>query len=102
MRGAGTGMKTILAVGAFSCLAWSCGPPHIAPFTPRERKYDTGEYEMDQDRSKPSAGSIYTEGMAGYLEDTRADLGQLFRHGLALAIGVLRNEGAYGAHESHQ
>ena len=64
--------KMIVTIGAFSCLAWGCGPPHIAPFTPRERKYDTGEYEMDQDRSKPSAGSIYTEGMAGYLEDTRA------------------------------
>ena len=72
MKGWGTSSKTILALAAFSCLAWGCGPPHIAPFTPRERKYDTGEYEMDQDRSKPSAGSIYTEGMAGYLEDTRA------------------------------
>jgi flagellar L-ring protein precursor FlgH len=50
----------------------ACGPPHIAPFTPRERKYQQGEYAVEQDRARPSRGSIYTEGMAGYLEDTRA------------------------------
>jgi flagellar L-ring protein precursor FlgH len=50
----------------------ACGPSHIAPFVPRERKYKTGDYAVEQDGSKPSRGSIYTEGMAGYLEDTRA------------------------------
>jgi flagellar L-ring protein FlgH len=59
------------------CLAsiWllaACGPTHIAPFVPRERKYQFGDYAVEQDRAKPSRGSIYTEGMAGYLEDTRA------------------------------
>jgi len=53
-------------------LLWGCGPPHIAPFTPRQRNYDAGEYAVDQDRARPAEGSIYTEGMAGYLEDTRA------------------------------
>jgi flagellar L-ring protein precursor FlgH len=61
-----------LRIGALVSLALACGPAHIAPFTPRERKYQTGQYEMEQDRARPSAGSIYTEGMAGYLEDTRA------------------------------
>ena len=50
----------------------ACGPPHIAPFTPRERKYAQGDYAVEQDQAKPARGSIYTEGMAGYLEDTRA------------------------------
>ena len=50
----------------------ACGPPHIAPFTPRERKYEQGDYAVEQDQAKPARGSIYTEGMAGYLEDTRA------------------------------
>jgi flagellar L-ring protein FlgH len=50
----------------------ACGPPHIAPFTPRERKYDRGDYAVEQDRARPARGSIYTSGMAGYLEDTRA------------------------------
>jgi flagellar L-ring protein FlgH len=52
--------------------AFGCGPSHIAPFVPRQRNYDTGEYAVDQDRARPARGSIYTEGMAGYLEDTRA------------------------------
>jgi flagellar L-ring protein precursor FlgH len=50
----------------------ACGPPHIAPFTPRERKYKSGDYAVEQDQARPARGSIYTEGMAGYLEDTRA------------------------------
>jgi flagellar L-ring protein precursor FlgH len=58
-------------LAAASLLA-ACGPSHIAPFVPRERKYQTGDYAVEQDGSKPSRGSIYTEGMAGYLEDTRA------------------------------
>jgi flagellar L-ring protein precursor FlgH len=65
-------MKAVWIVCALSWLSYGCGPPHIAPFTPRERKYQTGEYEAQQERVKPSQGSIYTEGMAGYLEDTRA------------------------------
>jgi flagellar L-ring protein FlgH len=72
MKRGGASRKQVLALGALSWLALACGPPHIAPFTPRERKYETGEYEVEQDRAKPSQGSIYTEGMAGYLEDTRA------------------------------
>ncbi|HVZ35023.1 MAG TPA: flagellar basal body L-ring protein FlgH [Polyangiaceae bacterium] len=53
-------------------LSAGCGPPHIAPFVPRQRNYETGEYAVLQADAKPSQGSIYTEGMAGYLEDTRA------------------------------
>jgi flagellar L-ring protein precursor FlgH len=59
-----------LLVGAFVVVA--CGPPHIAPFTPRARNYDAGEYAATQESARPAQGSIYTEGMAGYLEDTRA------------------------------
>lgn len=50
----------------------SCGPAHIAPFTPRDRKYEQGEYEASKKQSKPATGSIYSEAQAGYLEDTRA------------------------------
>jgi flagellar L-ring protein precursor FlgH len=57
----------VLALG---CVA--CGPPHIRPFEPRERKYDPGEYASDKQSAKPATGSIYTEAQAGYLEDTRA------------------------------
>jgi flagellar L-ring protein precursor FlgH len=50
----------------------ACGPPHIAPFTPRSRKYTPGEYAVKQADAKPSTGSLYSEAMPGYLEDTRA------------------------------
>jgi flagellar L-ring protein FlgH len=50
----------------------ACGPPHIAPFVPRERNYKAGDYAVQQDQARPARGSVYTEGMAGYLEDTRA------------------------------
>jgi flagellar L-ring protein FlgH len=65
-------MRAVWMVCVLSWLAYACGPAHIAPFTPRERKYQNGEYEAQLDRAKPAQGSIYTEGMAGYLEDTRA------------------------------
>jgi flagellar L-ring protein precursor FlgH len=53
-------------------LVAACGPPHIAPFTPRERNYAEGQYAARQAGGKPAEGSIYSEAVAGYLEDTRA------------------------------
>lgn len=53
-------------------LASACGPAHIAPFEPRERMYETGEYAASQESAKPAAGSIYSEAQGGFLEDTRA------------------------------
>lgn len=50
----------------------ACGPPHIAPFTPRDRKYEEGAYATREASARPAAGSIYSEAVAGYLEDTRA------------------------------
>jgi flagellar L-ring protein precursor FlgH len=60
----------MLLLAASVCQA--CGPSHIAPFTPRDRKYAAGEYEATKKQSKPATGSIYSEAQAGYLEDTRA------------------------------
>ena len=53
-------------------LVEACGPAHIAPFTPRHRKYAAGEYAATQKEYRPSSGSIYSEAQPGYLEDTRA------------------------------
>ncbi|MGC4064311.1 MAG: flagellar basal body L-ring protein FlgH [Polyangiaceae bacterium] len=62
-----------LLVGiGLTTLAAGCGPNHIQPFTPRDRKYEAGEYEASKKQSKPATGSIYSEAQAGYLEDTRA------------------------------
>jgi flagellar L-ring protein precursor FlgH len=62
----------LLVVLGFAPLAAGCGPNHIQPFTPRDRKYEAGEYEASKKQSKPATGSIYSEAQAGYLEDTRA------------------------------
>jgi len=62
-------MAWLLSIGA---VLGACGPSHIAPFVPRERKYEAGDYAVTQDQARPARGSVYTEGMAGYLEDTRA------------------------------
>jgi flagellar L-ring protein precursor FlgH len=64
--------RPILVLLALSTVLEACGPAHIRPFTPRNRKYDVGEYAATQKDSKPSQGSIYSEAQAGYLEDTRA------------------------------
>lgn len=52
--------------------AGACGPAHIAPFTPKHRKFDPGPYAQTQKEYKPSPGSIYSEAQSGLLEDTRA------------------------------
>jgi len=53
-------------------LSGACGPAHIAPFTPRHRKFEVGEYAATQKGSRPATGSVYSEAQAGFLEDTRA------------------------------
>lgn len=58
-------LVALLALGMLGC-----GPPHIAPFTPRERAYTPGKYA--QTSAKPAVGSLFSEAGGGYLEDTRA------------------------------
>jgi flagellar L-ring protein precursor FlgH len=55
-----------------ACTAVACGPPHIAPFTARDRKYRAKEYAVTKEENKPATGSIYSDASAGLLEDTRA------------------------------
>lgn len=64
--------RRLLTLLLASELLIACGPAHIAPFTPRKRKYDPGEYAATQKDRKPATGSIYSEAQAAYLEDTRA------------------------------
>ena len=65
MRAPPTRLLVVLLLGLFGC-----GPPHIAPFTPRERAYSQGKYA--QTSAKPAVGSLFSEAGGGYLEDTRA------------------------------
>lgn len=64
----------IMLVWVCAMASWcaGCGPSHIQPFTPRDRKYSAGEYEATRKENQPATGSIYSEAQAGYLEDTRA------------------------------
>ncbi len=64
--------RTLLVTTLLSSLSLACGPSHIAPFTPRQRKYEPGAYAATAKDARPAVGSIYNEGQAGYLEDTRA------------------------------
>jgi flagellar L-ring protein FlgH len=59
-------LPILLVMGA------ACAPKHIAPFTPKTRNYAAGSYAQTSKQAKPHAGSIYSEAVAGYLEDTRA------------------------------
>lgn len=59
-------------VGATLALFFACGPRHVQPFTPRQRTYTMGDYAASGEDAAPALGSLYTDALAGYLEDTRA------------------------------
>jgi flagellar L-ring protein precursor FlgH len=63
--------RAILAL-CLATLVPACGPPHIAPFTPRQRVYKQGGYAQLGAAARPSRGSLFSDAMPGYLEDTRA------------------------------
>lgn len=56
----------------FALVASACGPNHIAHFTPRERTYKPGAYAQRSPSARPSEGSLFSDAVGGYLEDTRA------------------------------
>jgi len=66
------GKPLLVAALLLAALSGACGPAHIAPFTPKQRKYDPGPYAATQKQYRPATGSIYSEAQAGLLEDTRA------------------------------
>lgn len=64
--------KYIPPLSVLFVVAASCAPKHIAPFNTKARKYDVGSYAQTSRQARPARGSIYTDAVAGYLEDTRA------------------------------
>lgn len=64
--------RVVFSTTALVFFVGACGPKHIAPFKPRDRHYDEGQYAQQQQEARPSNGSIYSEAVAGFLEDTRA------------------------------
>jgi flagellar L-ring protein precursor FlgH len=69
----------------------ACGPPHVAPFTPRQRVYAAGNYAQANPSARPSTGSLFSDAMPGYLEDTRA-----VRVGDAVVIHIDESPNAQG------
>ena len=65
-----TTRRATLAIAALLAFAAGCGPAHVAPFTPRERAYKPGSYA--QTGAKAASGSLFSDVLGGYLEDTRA------------------------------
>jgi flagellar L-ring protein precursor FlgH len=59
---------------------------HIAPYKPKHRKFDAGEFG---ERSKPQNGSLYAEGAPGLFEDHNAS-----RIGDILVIKIDEKDGA--------
>jgi flagellar L-ring protein precursor FlgH len=84
-------VNRVALVLTLSLSAVACGPPHIAPFTPRDRHYKEGTYATGLENAKPAEGSVYTEAVAGYLEDTRA-----VRTGDVVQIVINENANAKG------
>lgn len=65
-------MSRLGAALALVVLLSACGPRHIQPFSPRERRYDAGKYAQVDPTKRPSEGSLFSDGVGGILEDTRA------------------------------
>ena len=49
-----------------------CGTTHIGPYAAKERDYHQGKYAQKDASATPSNGSLFSEAIGGYLEDTRA------------------------------
>lgn len=81
-----------LPCGLLVAVLGGCGPNHIGPFTPRERDYEKGRYAQADPDNRPSTGSLFSDGIGGFLEDTRA-----VRVGDVVVIRLEENADASGA-----
>lgn len=65
-------MKVVATALLCSVALAACGPPHIAPFTPRHRKFANHDYAQTDPSSQPTNGSLFSEATPGMLQDARA------------------------------
>jgi flagellar L-ring protein FlgH len=68
-----------------------CAPRHIAPFTPRQRVYKTGDYAQREASARPTNGSLFSDANPGFLQDTRA-----VRVGDFVVLNINENANAQG------
>jgi len=81
---------TLCAVAVCSTLA-ACGGPQMATYTPHKRVYTPGDYAQKDPSARPSTGSLFSDAVPGYLEDTRA-----VRVGDAVVIHIDESPNAQG------
>lgn len=64
--------RGLLLLGVWAVALAACGPPHVAPFTPRHRKFVEHKYAQTSPEAKPADGSLFSEATPGVLQDARA------------------------------
>lgn len=64
--------KYLFFAGAVAACVTGCAPTHIGDYTPKQRDYKMGKYAQRDKSAEPTSGSIFSDAVGGYLEDTRA------------------------------
>jgi len=64
--------RRIVAALGFAVFASGCAPSHIMSYTPKERDYKPGKYAQRDPSLQASRGSLFSDAVGGFLEDTRA------------------------------
>lgn len=65
-------LRAVVLALALPLTLAGCGPHHIATFTPRTRDYRPGRYAQRDPANRAGPGSVFSDAVVGYLEDTRA------------------------------
>lgn len=65
-------MHKIAFLAGLVALTAGCEPAHIGSYVAKERDYTPGKYAKLDPKLQPSQGSLFSEAVGGYFEDTRA------------------------------
>lgn len=65
-------MTHVHLLALVALVALGCARPTLATHVPRQRNYTAGAYAQRDPASRPANGSLFSDAMPGYLEDTRA------------------------------
>jgi flagellar L-ring protein precursor FlgH len=64
-------VATATGLAVVACVS-GCEPAHISEYATKQRDYTAGKYATLDPKSRPAEGSIFSEAVGGYFEDTRA------------------------------
>ena len=59
-------------ISPLALLLLGCSTTHIGSYVPKQREYKQGKYAQKDAAAQPTQGSLFSEAVGGYLEDTRA------------------------------